>query len=269
VKRGDGALVTVLVAHRACYGTLERAVTSVLEQTLQPVRVVVVDDHSPDAERVRAAVGRLADSRVRAFATSRNVGQFRIYSRLLPALESPLVAFQDADDWSLTHRLERLADEMERHGYDMVGSHVARVLPTGEALPTLTPPADVNRALARRCRGGVVFGATTMCRTDFLARLRGFDGRAKFGGDTELVYRAVFAGSVGNVPEPLYVATVRSDSLTLSRETGFGSPARRRYRRGIRRAFYRNAVRHRLSRLRPEHLVAESSDVAFDLAPLA
>jgi glycosyltransferase involved in cell wall biosynthesis len=268
VKLGHCALVTVFVAHRACYETLERAVTSVLEQTLQPVSVVVVDDHSREPERVRAVVARIGDARVRTFATSRIVGQFRIYSRLLPAVESPLVAFQDADDWSVPHRLERLAGEMEQRGYDIAGSHLARVLPSGEPLPTLTPPVDVNHALARRCRGRVVFGATTMCRTEFLVRLGGFDGRTSFGGDTELVYRAVFAGSVGNVPEPLYVATVRRDSLTLSPKTGFGSPARRRYRRRIRRAFYRNAARHRLSRLRADHLVASPPDVVFDLVPL-
>jgi glycosyltransferase involved in cell wall biosynthesis len=266
---GCGALATVIVAHRDCHETLERAVTSVLAQTLQPVSVVVVDDDSRNGERLSATVSRFADSRVRVLATSRNVGQFRIYSRLLPFVSSPFIAFQDADDWSLPHRLERLADEMERRGYDIAGSYLARVLPSGEPLPMLTPPIDVNRALARRCRGGVVFGATTMARTDFLSRLGGFDGTAQFGADTELVYRAVFAGRVGNVPEPLYVATVRRDSLTASPETGFGSPARRRYRRRIRRAFYRNAVRRRLSCLRPEELAARPPDVLFDLVALS
>lgn len=265
---GAHAKVTVLLAHRDCVWGLERAVQSVLEQTLDTLQLVLIDDDSEDQTRVQAIAKAFQDRRLVALRTTCNVGQFRIYSRLLSAIASPLISYQDADDWSAPERLERLAYELEQGGWDVLGSAVARRDRAGRRLEKFSPPRDVNRACAWRRRGGALFGPATLCRTEFVKRLGGYDGTTFFGGDTDLAFRAVFAGRVGNLSEALYEATVHRGSLTGSPATGFGSAARRRYYRAISRRFYGNLLRSKLGSIPIERLQARPCDVAFDIVPL-
>jgi glycosyltransferase involved in cell wall biosynthesis len=266
--RTSGALVTVVLAHRNCERLLGRAIASILAQTLADLSLAVVDDASDHPDRFVEVVRAHADLRMRAFRTSRNVGQFRIYNRMLPSITTPFIAFQDADDRSEPERLEALVEVITRGGCDVLGSHLAAEDEQGEHLRVIRPPEDVNRALAWRCRGGVLFGATTIARVEFLRALGGYDGTTRFGADSDLAYRAVFLGRVANLPRPLYRCTMRADSLMRSPETGDASAARRAYRRRIRRRFYGNRLGSWLGRLGPGALLAEPNDVEFDLVPV-
>jgi glycosyltransferase involved in cell wall biosynthesis len=267
---GTGMRVTVVLAHRNCTWGLERALCSILGQTLDALQLVLIDDDSHDAASVRAIVDTCKDPRLVALRTTRNVGQFRIYSRLLPMIASPLIAYQDADDWSAPQRLETLAVTLERDGWDVLGSAVTRRDRENRPLPPFTPPWDVNSACAWRWRGDAVVGATMLCRTDFVRRLGGYDGMTWFGAaDTDFALRAVFAGRVGNLPQTsLYEVTVHEDSLTRSPSTGMGSVARHRYVRAMSRRFYGNLLRSKIRLLKLEHLQARPCDVDFDIVPL-
>jgi glycosyltransferase involved in cell wall biosynthesis len=153
--------VTVILAHRNCTWGLARALRSILGQTLDALQLVLIDDDSHHVAGVRAIVEACGDPRLVALRTTRNVGPFRIYSRLLPMIASPLIAYQDADDWSAPQRLETLAVALERDGWDVLGSAVARRNRENRPLPPFTPPPDVNSACTWRWRGDAVAGATT------------------------------------------------------------------------------------------------------------
>lgn len=265
---GAGTKVTVLLAHRDCTWGLERALRSILGQTLDALQLVLIDDDSADAAGVRVIADACGDPRLVALRTTRHVGPYRIYSRLLPAIASPLLAYQDADDWSAPERLETLAAALERDGWDVLGSAVARRDREGRPLPPFTPPRDVNSACAWRCHGGAVVGPTTLCRTEFVRRLGGYDGMTRFGADTDFAFRAVFVGRVGNLPQTLYEATVHGESLTGSPSTGFGSAVRNRYIRTISRRFYANLLRSKLGSVAPTRLQARPCNVDFDVVPL-
>lgn len=265
---GEEMTVTVLLAHRDCIWGLRRAIDSILAQTLDTLQLILIDDDSASIADVRAIVHDCHDERLVAFRTTRNVGQFRIYNRLLPWIASPLISYQDADDWSPPNRLETLVAALERHQWDVLGSGVARRDRQGRPLPPFTPPTDVNRACAWRCRGGAVSGATVLCRTEFVRGLGGYDGTTRLGGDTEFAFRAVFAGRVGNLPQQLYEATVHEGSLTCSPKTGFGTASRRRYLRTIRSRFYANLLRSKLRPISPALLQARPCNVEFDIVPL-
>lgn len=265
---GRGTELTILMAHHGCERLIARAIDSLRAQTFQDWTLVVIDDGSADPEPLRAILSQLAEPRLIALRTSRNVGQYRIYNRLLPDIASPYLAFHDADDWSAPSRLETMLIRMRRSGCAVLGSWLVQVDESGVPLAALRPPENVNQALSWRCRGGVIYGATALCRTDFVHRLGGYDGTTRFGADTDLIYRAVFRGAVHNHPEALYYYTLRAGSLTQSSQTGFGSPSRRAYARCIRRRFYANLLRYRLGRLSDTHLLAAGNDVAFNLMPL-
>ena len=262
---GSGRAVTIFLAHRNCPELLVPAVESVRAQTFTDWHLVIVDDDSLSFERLVALSRNWSDVRITCLRASRNVGQFRIYNRLLPQVASPFLMLHDADDVSYPERLETSLRALERLRVEMVGSAVARVGSSAEELGAVYPPEDVNRALRFRRKGGIIIGPTLVLRTEFVRSLNGFDGATFIGGDTEFVCRAVFAGRVTNLRQVLYRQTVRQNSLTCDPSTGFGSRARRDYSRYIARRFYGNLARKWAGQLRNRHLLARPNNLAFTL----
>jgi hypothetical protein len=92
---------------------LERAVRSVLGQTLRDLEVVVSDDASPDAE-VASAGERLAldDARVRFVRQPRNLGHVRNYRWVLEAARGRFFMWLSDDDWLDSDYTIRCLDEL-------------------------------------------------------------------------------------------------------------------------------------------------------------
>ncbi len=98
--------VSVLLPARNAEATVERAVRSILRQTLRALELVVVDDGSTDAtsgllERLAREDGRIVTLRGegRGIAHALQLG--------LARCRAPLIARMDADDEALPERLER------------------------------------------------------------------------------------------------------------------------------------------------------------------
>jgi glycosyltransferase involved in cell wall biosynthesis len=104
------AAVSVVIPARDAARFVEAAIRSTLDQTVPPERVIVVDDGSTDGT---ADVADGVDPRVtvirrewQGVGRARNVG--------LDAADSGLVAFCDADDLWLPHKLERQLAALDR-----------------------------------------------------------------------------------------------------------------------------------------------------------
>jgi glycosyltransferase involved in cell wall biosynthesis len=262
---GAGRSVAILTAHHRRPELLVKAIDSVLEQSWSDWQLVIVDDDSGTPAELEQIRRRYIDPRIMWLGTNRNVGPFRIYNRLLPAIASPFIVLQDADDRSHPERLVKLLNAFRDRSVDVLGSAITKVDLQSNSLGEAHLPDDVNHALRWRRRGGVVFGATLAMRTEFLRQIGGFDGATRMGADSDLVCRAVFAGRVANLDEALVQTTVWDGSLTGSPATGFHSQARARYRRRLARRFYSNLLRHWLGLLRPVHLRAHANDIPFGL----
>src|SRR5271170_4548626 len=86
-----------------CYDnapTLVRAIESILAQTLADLELIVIDDGSRDSSPELARAAAEKDPRVRAIALPENVGISRSLNRGLQEARAPIVAIQDADDFS-------------------------------------------------------------------------------------------------------------------------------------------------------------------------
>lgn len=99
--------------------TLERAVRSVLAQTLKELEALVVDDGSTD--RTGELADRLAaeDSRVRVIHQS-NSGCYQARVNALRSIDTPWFAFVDADDTVEPDMYERMLAFAEEHELDIV-----------------------------------------------------------------------------------------------------------------------------------------------------
>lgn len=101
-------LVSVIIPTYNRARLLGRAITSVLNQSLQVHEVLVVDDGSSDDTRRVVSEFAAADPRVKYYFQAR-AGAPAARNRGIGLAEGKLIAFQDSDDLWLPHFLRELA----------------------------------------------------------------------------------------------------------------------------------------------------------------
>jgi glycosyltransferase involved in cell wall biosynthesis len=222
--------VSVLVPAYNAEHYIERAIASVLGQTVQDLEAIIVDDASSDA--TAAIVSRLAegDPRVQLVHVPLNSGPSAARNLALSHARGTWVATLDADDSFAPHRLATLIALGEETQAEMVSDNVLLCAEDLRTLPTsLIPYADwpvprrlpaaefILRNIEGRRNPRRSFGF--MCpifRRAFLERhqLR-YDERNRFGEDFMLYISCLVRGARWWVtPEAMYCYTLRNGSLT-------------------------------------------------------
>jgi glycosyltransferase involved in cell wall biosynthesis len=164
---------------------------------------VLIDDGSRDAtpQLIAAAVAR--DPRVRALPMQRNVGISRSLNEGLRAARAPVVAVQDADDYSAPERLERqLAVLDARPEVAVVGSRMHEVDPAGRPLAPRTTfrSGDVNDWLLRF---NPIPNTSAAFRREPVLALGGYDPQYRYAMEYDLWLRIADAHVVVALDEPL------------------------------------------------------------------
>jgi glycosyltransferase involved in cell wall biosynthesis len=256
-------LITVVMPHRGCETYLFKAAQSILEQTVADVRLIIVDDASETCEWLHTVRPLVSDPRVELLQSNLRVGPYRILNAVIPALTSPFVAFQDADDVSAPTRLERQLSLLAASRADIVGCSFMCVDADGHAVRAwkMRRFANLWHELGRNF---LAHHPTTLVRREVFDVLGGYDGTTYFGADSDFMTRAAYLFRIRNCRSILYEYRQRVGSLTASPSTGFGSPARRRYRQEL------ADRKQRWSRIRDREslraaLRALPNDISFEL----
>lgn len=181
----DKPTVSVIIPVHNGERFLAEAIQSVLDQTLPPDEIIVVDDGSTDnTARVITAFVQVAPTRMRAIyqvnqgpSVARNAG--------VASAVGDLLAFLDADDLWLPAKLARqvqILHERPRLGY--VGCHLQPQLISRQEWPAIfcraywesEPPTFTSSAL--------------LIRRSVWERVGSFDTNRKLGEDLDWVMRA-------------------------------------------------------------------------------
>jgi glycosyltransferase involved in cell wall biosynthesis len=234
-----GRRILAVVPHYRGEAWLDQCLFSLSCQTRPPDGIVVVDDGSttPPLDIVRRHPG------VTLMGCTQNGGPYRVIQEVIRSTSYDGYLMQDADDWSSVDRLEVLLREAERTGAEMVGSQELRWDPDEQTLRPFCFPADVNFALAGGGMHHALLHGTSLIGRALLDRVGGFATGLRFGGDTEFLLRAHYAGRIVNVPRFCYVRRVHPDSLIHSPTTGTRSPARQQLRAAVEARVADNARR--------------------------
>lgn len=160
--------VSVIVPHYNSPRDLERAISSVLSQTMQDFELIVIDDCS-DAESARSAVltvGSLQDSRVRIIALEVNGGAGAARQAGIRASVGEYLAFLDCDDAWVDWKLEQQVSFMERNPdcFALSCTLTDSSVPIGEAIQL---EARRVREYEWLCRNHFTTSATIVRNYDF------------------------------------------------------------------------------------------------------
>ena|SRR5581483_649880 len=224
--------ITVIIPHFSCIDLLYEAIRSIAAQTFRDVFIVVIDDCSEGDEFSRLARSMARLDCAMFLRTSRNVGNYQIKNALLPLIASPFIAFQDADDYSLPTRLALQLQQAEKAKLDIVGCSFLEEFSDGRTARVVRMVRRAN-FWVRLGRRFVCLHPTMLVRRRVFQLIGGFDGGTRFGADSDFILRSSLFFKIGNVSQVCYRKRTHPESLTQSKDTGFGSAARHAYCEGV------------------------------------
>jgi len=209
---------TVLIGAYDNGATIERAVESILEQTVEDVELVVVDDGSTDdtAAVAERAIG--GDPRGSVMRLERNLGIADSLNAGLARASASVVAIQDADDFSAPHRLARQLETLASdESIAVVGARMAEVDPGGRVLRPRTSFAagDVGRALIRF---NPIPNGCAAFRAGVVREAGGYDPRYRFAPEYDLWLRIAERHRVVALDEVLATRVVGPGSVSARAE---------------------------------------------------
>ncbi|WP_342152846.1 glycosyltransferase [Methylorubrum sp. SB2] len=199
-------LAVILCAYNAA-DTLRSAVASVLAQTYEAFRLILVDDGSKDGtgDIIRSIAA--ADPRVSIIENSANLGVYRSKNSALKLVAADYYTFLDADDWMHPERLGRAMAIIEATPrIACVYSRWVRIDRSGRLE---TPPME-NRA-------------SSLFSRKIIEEAGGFDP-VRFSADAEFQWRLrarYGSDAVVTSPDVLTVGLRHPASLTSSALSGF------------------------------------------------
>jgi hypothetical protein len=215
----DELSLSVVIPARNAEKTLARALDSVLAQRVTPLETILVDDASSDATAAIAA--GFADHGVRVVALDKQRGAAGARNVGIEAATGDWIAFLDADDEWLPHKLEKqVAAIRARPDVSFVFCASHEFAPSGRFIGDTyqgRPVRDDENAWKALLACNFVATPTVVARRELLLRLGGFDEALKVAEDQDMWIRLALEAAPAYVPESLVRVHVRNESLSAWR----------------------------------------------------
>lgn len=213
--------VVVSVPTRNCTEYLYQAVGSVLSQTYEDLEVIVVSDGDDDGPW--EALASIGDPRLKRARLASSRGPYFIHDIVLrSATDAQWLLIQDADDWSEECRVANLLTELMRRPLVGVTSGQFYEGLYQSYATTFCAPLRPDWYFDRARHHGLY------SREGLLAA-GGYFGGTAYAFDSFIVNSLYVCNALGYIDVPLYHRRRRAGSLSRSKATGVGSPARADY----------------------------------------
>lgn len=225
--------ITVLMSIHNAEQFVERAVGSVLNQSMGDFELLIIDDASTD--RSMEIVRSLADERVRIVTNKQNLGLTVSLNLGLAASGSEYIARLDADDVAKTDRLQKQMEYMDSHPSTILVSSWRELIDEkGDVINTDAQKYTAEDMFYLLHLRNVIIHSSTMLRRLPVIAAGGYDESFKKGQDFELWNRLSKLGRIEQLPE--YLVQIRQHAGSISSKS-FGvqqDSVRRVVRREVR-----------------------------------
>jgi hypothetical protein len=203
---------------------LLECVQSVLTQSLPDIRVLIIDDASPDNTPQIAAKLAAEDSRVHVIRHSSNKGHIATYNEGIEWASADYMLILSADDYLLGGALKRVTDLMDVHpevGFSF--GNAIEIDQTGRSLFTNSVECkDDVRILSGlefiQLSGprNIVPTPTAIVRTDLQKQVGGYSSELPHAGDMEMWLRLAAHASVGFIVASQAVYRRHANNMSLA-----------------------------------------------------
>ena len=210
--------VTVLIGAYENERTVARAIVSILAQSERRLELIVIDDGSADESAAAAEAAIADDPRGRVLRLERNLGIASSLNRGLREAAAPVVAIQDADDYSAPTRLEReLAVLAAEPDVAVVGARMREVDAEDRVLRPRTSFAagDVGPVLMRF---NPIPNGCSAFRREVALGLGGYDPRYRYATEYDLWLRIAERHRLVTIDEELCTRVMSGENVAARAE---------------------------------------------------
>lgn len=197
-------LISVLMSVYNGAATVERAIDSILGQTLSDFELILCDDASTDETWAILSTYAGRDNRIRLLRNAENRGLGYSLNRCLEIAQGAYIARQDADDISAPDRLERTLDYLRVHDLPYAACGVSIFDDEGVWSRRLFPEVITKHIIAQK---NPFFHPTMLFQREVLLSVAGYRVTkvTRRTEDYDLVMRLAARGIIGqNLQEYLY-----------------------------------------------------------------
>lgn len=208
--------ISIIMGAYNCEDTISEAIDSIINQTYQSWEFIICDDCSTDKTyEILLKYEKSYPQKIKILKNEKNSKLAFSLNHCLKHAKGEYVARMDADDVSLSHRLEIQIEFMQNHTeYDLVGTAMLPFDENGERSPMRTSKTEPNKD--DLLRHNPFYHATILMKKSVYDQLGGYTvlPRTVRGQDADLWYRFFAAGFRGyNLKEPLYKVRERIADL--------------------------------------------------------
>jgi len=136
-------LVSVITPAYNAQAYLEEAILSVIVQSYENWEMIIVDDASGDRTAEIAEMYARKEARIRVIKLTENSGAAIARNRAIEAAKGRYIAFLDADDCWLPHKLETQITFMHSHALAFTYSAYVLIDEKGETQGEFIPKAEI------------------------------------------------------------------------------------------------------------------------------
>lgn len=212
----DAPDVSVVMAVRNGERFLEKAVRSILAQTLTNLELIVIDDGSQD--RTPEILDRFGDARMRVL-TQPARGLADALNRGVSLARAGLIARMDADDVAMPDRLREQFAFMQDHPQTgLLGTSTMVIDEEGSLLRQWTPPTSHREIRGALIRANQFAHSSVMFRKQVFDAVGGYSDMP-FAQDYDLWLRMATHCEVANLPGALVQRRETAGQFGTVRET--------------------------------------------------
>jgi glycosyltransferase involved in cell wall biosynthesis len=218
--RLDEPLISVVMPVYNAEKYVTRAIRSIIGQTYTNWELLICDDGSKD--RTLKKIELFTDRRIRLFKNAGNKGSLLTRNRLFREVRGELIALQDADDESMPDRLQRQWFEFSKCPDLALCGTWARYTSGQKTIKIKQTPVSWQEIKERIGDVNGFCSASIMFKTSLFEMIEPYREYFAFKGnyDYDFTSRIAERFPCSNIPECLYVVSVRSRSNSTVKDMG-------------------------------------------------
>lgn len=204
--------ITVLMSVYNGEKYIKEAIDSILFQTFKDFEFLIINDGSTD--RTAEIIRSYSDQRIKIHKNKENFGLTKSLNIGLKLARGEYIIRQDADDISMSERLEKELDFLETHkDYAVVGTFVKIMNENSKIIRLLKRPVNDGQIREFLKKDNCITHGSSMIRMESFYDVGFYDESMERSQDYELWLRISKKYRMANIPEYLYIWRNHKDNI--------------------------------------------------------